>query len=1656
MPQFEADSSIDTATRPTEDPSRAERRSDLLPLAPGELHDLAECELGLASAFAGARDQDKAAAPGLDESVRDFGDRLPWLDLGSGEREAIEGLFSDVSMVKHFVARLRSGELAREAAPGELLSRLDEKGESISMMLSAVSRLCGEIREKLESLEPAIQEAKIREAERLAPRPEPIPEEKSDPAPAPPKPEPPKLREESNEIPLHAIDPNVVESVAREEIAKKHPQRKLALSRFWEALKRMFGMGNDSGEKNSQAPPKESPDQERRPPALVPSAPDQEKRPSLEPGSVAPGARADRETQLGPGSRYGGRRFAQTGAPEPEEREENGEEARSATERARIAHGRIADCGQMLSTDRNFLNSLGVTDVYVVAGRSGELLRLDRFIKLLNETSPSPDNPTYDDLFPKREVGAIERVCETPYGVRFDCVAQCRFKIKPGGVIALPLPIKHSVGGMIFLDAKGDTLEPEDKISIREGLFGSCLISPPPEAAEVIYTVREARRPPPAQELLDKIKRVLPVYPSYHDEEDRAFHQALEMMPRSDCATGALWYAHERRKGYVYSMNNLAIRYQESVGQGFDEAISGSRIGICDSFAYHLARGCVNLGVVAVNITGVMPRKDLRAFQFNPGHAQTALLTEDGPRVFDLTAHTEEATLSSWHFSGGERRKLMSKLSGEGVSNRTVHEVGAELGARLRGLRSFRDEDGPAALGMLGRYYSEQGERTGNVDDCALSFEQERKLAVVNAAAHQILLEARAGEAVAARDPEILYRFARERDLPTVSDEARRVVPENMKFVLEYDALRRVCEHSRSIVLDPEVSQEARERASRWLVDGLDPDSSIRIRAIGMDVRPARKHHCLEIPQAVAYLDAETIGAMGEDARYQCFVVLQAALSRWLDNRASSIDAPNLKKALASLELLADSLASRSMPLQQRAKLETQETLCAAAAKLSKLYPQQCEERDELRHSIARVFSKTDLLPGSEPCGAIWPLAASSKAPHRQGLAEILSAKQSLHFFDGERASQAANRAVAAALGRDLCDSLRPFGENSERIDSLRRAGFAPDLSPMRAEIVEKLFARVPERLSMSCDVVPNLPGQDRPASTLYLELAKIEASELHKTLLAVIEMGGAAPSDLDRVWPAREESEVAEHLSKHFHVRALAEGLSVCLKEHSPNEEIVCVMDLAESSAFSADLLVESYPSSAAAVGYLEQLGRFPDRAGSLLSRLKWTYPEPYNHMLAIANSGMGRSKIETTLTGALAAKLFEGMDHTAIYHALLCQAADNVGYGSGTRLKAFMEEVLSFTSAEVALTAAELERMEYRHFAGRSSVLARNLEVPLEHRIAALVLRGAGLDPKGCHIHHFPAALEKHTGMPEELYFRLLRSVQDDKRAPHAQVWGQVAWSASPSQKVYDQFRKIWKRSVERAGRALDSDTALRNAPFSRYMFDQVGKVLPLSQAGELDDLRDYVSGDDIRHVAWSASARRDKLIVKKMREEEVRPVKLVLDLEWLSDDLEALEDGSAPKLERVFTQILMAEKQGIDLDIALMTRARTHEFKRVVASADREGTQADSAYFRDYLLMSMAGCRKLQELEREIYQESPRPAYNILSGNDVLFERDTIAIFGVAEQNMRKTQVSVGGYQRSGVYVSVLKNLPAAKEVAAPAPPPEPAEPPRPAARRGSLRL
>ena len=101
---------------------------------------------------------------------------------------------------------------------------------------------------------------------------------------------------------------------------------------------------------------------------------------------------------------------------------------------------------------------------------------------------------------------------------------------------------------------------------------------------------------------------------------------------------------------------------------------------------------------------------------------------------------------------------------------------------------------------------------------------------------------------------------------------------------------------------------------------------------------------------------------------------------------------------------------------------------------------------------------------------------------------------------------------------------------------------------------------------------------------------------------------------------------------------------------------------------------------------------------------------------------------------------------------------------------------------------------------------------------------------------------------------------------RAPLGLVWRQIAYPNTVDVKVYPDIREARKHEIY-AHRNRRPEPGLR-------------RMRVRGQGREFESLREFVIGDEIRHISWAATARRGKLITRQYTVERSQNIVVLLD--------------------------------------------------------------------------------------------------------------------------------------------------------------------------------
>lgn len=101
---------------------------------------------------------------------------------------------------------------------------------------------------------------------------------------------------------------------------------------------------------------------------------------------------------------------------------------------------------------------------------------------------------------------------------------------------------------------------------------------------------------------------------------------------------------------------------------------------------------------------------------------------------------------------------------------------------------------------------------------------------------------------------------------------------------------------------------------------------------------------------------------------------------------------------------------------------------------------------------------------------------------------------------------------------------------------------------------------------------------------------------------------------------------------------------------------------------------------------------------------------------------------------------------------------------------------------------------------------------------------------------------------------------------RGPLGLVWRQLRWKVAEDVRVYPNIREARKNEL----------FAFRN----RQMRLGQRRMRVKGQGREFESMREFVNGDEIHHISWTATARRGKLITREYTVERSQNVMIMLD--------------------------------------------------------------------------------------------------------------------------------------------------------------------------------
>ena len=378
---------------------------------------------------------------------------------------------------------------------------------------------------------------------------------------------------------------------------------------------------------------------------------------------------------------------------------------------------------------------------------------------------------------------------------------------------------------------------------------------------------------------------------------------------------------------------------------------------------------------------------------------------------------------------------------------------------------------------------------------------------------------------------------------------------------------------------------------------------------------------------------------------------------------------------------------------------------------------------------------------------------------------------------------------------------------------------------------------------------------------------------------------------------------------------------------------------------------------------------------------------------------------------------RLFSRVTDSDAYHSALWLGCQRIGQ-TETEIDGEAHAIFSSTPSELAelneaWIAAPAEISEVLNNRGLEGThLAPEIfaTIPAEAKAAAL---NAGALFRTDEARLLVAALKP---MPEVIITALSAPLLDRGGSRLTQLWSAIE---PPGKDL--AFSAPYASAKKRVQTMMGHRGPKFTAAYSRYLLNEKAAVLPRSTSGDFEELREYRSGDDIRQIDWHAYARSDKFLVRKYREREYRPVKLLVDPEWLYEGFDETGE-SAPvlnelRVETLFTHLLLAEMEGVPIDLVILSRDGGH------ALTDLHGNGIiHKKEFHDCLSRLMSHLESVVREEGAVYQGGRRTGYNLFSSNPG-FRKGELVVCAFAKSNLSTSQRALEALRRNGCFVHIV---------------------------------
>ena len=1105
----------------------------------------------------------------------------------------------------------------------------------------------------------------------------------------------------------------------------------------------------------------------------------------------------------------------------------------------------------------------------VLLDREGKFARLDSFL-----LSTTEGRKLFDAIYQQL---AVTSDTEDGQG------STITVPVLPLTPTTLPLPPRHFITSLEYLDARGEPIDQPDQNHFRACIAGGALVTTPAEARLVRYTHDNVHTPIRLNDLASCRPRALTaqefqsfrkLLPSATFDLGEQMEVTYELIRQFNDPKDRFKLAGhvEACRGWSYTMDPLIRSFQHAAGDAFLESVYHSRAGICDSMsavASYLVGEAI--GLPALVVSG--PVAEGNFFDRKVGHSIALALLPDGVQTFDLTVASSSNSRITGHRVPIEAREaLFQAVSRPTITRREIASLYRDLGNLIRGKRPshfnahLSKDLAPVRL-WRDRIASRGSEPPHDHKENFPSPPSNETVKNLQWGVEVIQFDRLLARCERADNFDefgwfLAYELGDLHFEPAKGSSVSSQAPSTPRGLMELinrDISTEATQHLFSLT--------AHKRFSHRVVQNFPTIAkSLSISQIPRFVECLREHN---YPEAIA---AEILNNSIERAFEH---------ARYLVKSGSEIE--RTIQFARTTTLLLEDYSARGFPCSHREAAEAMVHIFHAAKHSAQIKGATANEIHDL--SIALIDSLRALWKAADSQGPTRLCDAfMDESPALRGL-EILQEREPALLHQALHLDRKNGRDILTTqVVRCLVDQPDTPLAASSLIRSAARLMGSLDLSAnsptVRAATKQIISTYLKDRseIGRQDDPLINWPDDHNPASTLsFIADRKNGGAPAISLLKLLIEHNGISLREAQSFWPCSKERQVAERFVRacdfesggvlsgpedyEWRLSELPNLLNAIISQSSHPRIARTTQEILDWTRARGEL--HARPEEKHFLETLTLLGGVPH---------EWHFDDQEPQLV--------EALIELTRGSMPPATLFAALHAIAPYIIAPTEEAQ------GDKHEAWLTELARRVREGGDDTAATALLAGSKRWTQRSP---RHLAGTIEGCAVACTVADLACQ---CAL-NLPAL----TGaIPFTPFTHVSPLNPDDGTSPHTQLWS-ACFPLDASYPYYDKPKSLGAAALLRDifnGLSTKTRHTLRS-PLLHFTSSEQGKVKVSGFAGNPESSRPYLRGDDVRFIDWKRSARAGTFMIKVREEREERALTIVADLGTLGHETIVAEDNN-----------------------------------------------------------------------------------------------------------------------------------------------------------------